>query len=363
MKENLKKVKAEERPQTKKILAIVAICAAVLVIGVMFWQGLGKQGFSKTVKDSFMGEEVAVSPTPFPFQEMTIDYLRDRDYKSTLGTREMLSENESYTSYFTSYDSDGLKINGLLTVPKGEEPEGGWPAIVFIHGYIPPTIYQTTENYVAYVDSLARSGFVVFKIDLRGHADSEGEPSGAYYSSDYIVDARNAISALEESGFVNPEKIGLWGHSMAGNVVMRTVASKRDVPAAVIWGGAVYTYEDWQKYGIQDNSYRPPGMSTQRQRRRDELFGAYGEFDNKSEFWRKVAPTNYLTGLKTSIQLDHAVDDDVVNIGYSRDLAEILEREKIDYEFNEYPSGGHNIQGASFNQAMTDTIEFFKAKL
>ena len=55
--------------------------------------------------------------------------------------------------------------NGLLTVPLGDVPAGGFPAIVFVHGYIPPEIYRTTERYVDYVDALARSGFVVFKID------------------------------------------------------------------------------------------------------------------------------------------------------------------------------------------------------
>ena len=34
--------------------------------------------------------------------------------------------------------SEGNKIYGLLTVPFGDPPEGGFKAIVFNHGYIPP---------------------------------------------------------------------------------------------------------------------------------------------------------------------------------------------------------------------------------
>src|SRR5690349_3821847 len=86
--------------------------------------------------------EAVVTPTPMPFQELTIPYLRNRQYVSTLGARQRLSETGTYISYTTSYESDGLKINGLLTVPKGEKPENGWPAIVFVHGYIPPTLYE-----------------------------------------------------------------------------------------------------------------------------------------------------------------------------------------------------------------------------
>src|SRR4030067_495247 len=82
--------------------------------------------------------------------------------------------------YIPSYLSEGLKINALLTVPLGEKPAGGWPVIIFNHGFIPPDEYRTTERYVAYVDSLARHGYIVLRSDYRGHADSEGEALGAY---------------------------------------------------------------------------------------------------------------------------------------------------------------------------------------
>src|SRR3989344_873564 len=71
----------------------------------------------------------SVTPTPFPFQEITIPFLRDRSYKSALGNLEEIAQTGSYTSYLTSFDSDGLKVNGLLTKPLGEVPSGGFPAI------------------------------------------------------------------------------------------------------------------------------------------------------------------------------------------------------------------------------------------
>lgn len=168
-------------------------------------------------------QAITPTPTPLPFRELTIPYLREREYKSALGDLQKSYEAPNYSTHITSYDSDGLKIYGLLTKPQGKMPAGGWPAVVFVHGYIPPTQYQTTQQYYDYIDYLARNGLVVFKIDLRGHGNSEGESSGAYYSSDYVIDVLNAYSALQKSSFVNPAKIGLWGHSMAGNVVMRTL--------------------------------------------------------------------------------------------------------------------------------------------
>jgi len=307
--------------------------------------------------------EVSPSPTPIPFEDLTIPYLRARKYESKLGELEKISENSNYISYLTSLTSDGLKVNGLLTKPQGEVPNGGFPAVVFIHGYIPPKSYQTRSNYSAYVDYLARNGLVVFKIDLRGHGNSQGEAGGGYYSSDYIIDTLSAVSALQESDFVNPKKIGLWGHSMAGNVVLRSMAAKPDIPAIVVWAGAGFSYIDLNQFGIDDNSYQPPQDSSERQRKRQRLRETYGNPIDGNPFWKLVAPTNYLGDLKGAISLHHALDDNVVSIGYSRNLNELLNQTSVPHELNEYPSGGHNLTGASFNQAMQKTVDFFKNHL
>lgn len=307
-----------------------------------------------------------LEPTPFPFMEMTVPYLRSKTYDSSLGELDKYSETSTYTSYLTSYTSEGLKINGLLTIPKNKDPNQKFPAIVFVHGYIAPTIYRTTEKYEAYVDYLARNGFVVFKIDLRGHDKSEGEPGGGYFGGDYVTDTLNAYSALQHADFVDANKIGLWGHSMAGNAVMRSVVVQKNIPAAVIWAGAVYTYTDMQELGINDNSYRPPSTNTQRQQRRQQLREQYGDPNNSgttSWFWKLVAPTNYLDGVTTAINIHHAVNDDVVNIEYSRGLMKVLDGSSIEHQLYEYPSGGHNISGSSFSTAMKRTVDFYKAKL
>ena len=307
-------------------------------------------------------ENIQTIPTPFPFQEMTIPALKSRSYKSQLGQLEKLSENAFYTSYMTNYDSDGLKVNGLLTVPKKENGGSLYPAIVFVHGYIPPQEYQTNVNYATYVDYLAKSGLVVFKIDLRGHADSEGEAGGAYYSDDYIVDTLNAVEALRSSEIVDPDLIGLWGHSMGGNVVFRSFAAG-NIPAVVIWAGAGYTYSDLQEYMIDDNSYRPQPTDSPRSRERQKLRDAYGNFDSEHWFWKQIPATNYLDGVTGAVQLHHAVDDNVVSIEYSRNLIKALDGSGIKYDLNEYQSGGHNLTGQTFNQAMQKTVEFFKDNL
>ncbi len=346
---------------SRKLLIVAAALSVISGLFIISSPNVRKKG-TDSIIEKFI-HPPSPSPTPFPYRELTIPYLREREYTSTLGERVAAGGGQGYSSHITSYESDGLRINGLLTEPAGERPATGWPAIIFIHGYIPPSIYTTQGQYADYVDYLARNGFVVFKIDLRGHDQSEGEASGAYFSGDYIVDVLNARAALQSADFVDPDKIGLWGHSMAGNVVLRSLAARPAIPAAVIWAGAVYTYSDMQQYGIQDNSYRPPTTSSARLRRRQQIFNTHGEFSAQSPFWDQVAPTNYLDDLEGAIQLNHAADDDVVSVEYSRGLNALLDQSTVTHEYHEYPYGGHNISNGAFGEAMTNTVAFFRKYL
>lgn len=350
-----------EKKTPRAIMIVVPLLFLVLLAVILAQLFMNKKSDSPTINNPV---SALVSPTPMPFEEMTIPYLRNKSFDATLSSLEEVGSNGNYNSYVASYQSDGNKINGLLTIPTGEEPEGGWPAIVFVHGYIPPTSYATQgQAYSSYVDYLARNGFVVYKIDLRGHGESEGEPSGGYYSEGYIIDTLNAYHALETTDFVNPEKIGLWGHSMAGNVILRAIVAKPSIPVAVVWGGAGFTYADLQEYRINDTSYRPPTQATNTQRKRDQLFEKYGTFNPDSSFWKLVTPINFLSDVKTAIQLNHAVDDSVVNVEYSRNLNKILDETSISHELKEYYSGGHNIEGTNFTNAMENTVRYYKKYL
>jgi len=343
----------------KFILVIFVVGSVILVLSLIKRVQTKPISFNQSLIQLFPKP----SSTPDPFIDLTIPYLRERKYQSALASLEKITQNSNYTSYLTSYTSDNLRVNGLLTIPLGQQPVTGWPAIVFVHGYIPPKQYATLEKYQDYVDFLARNGFVVFKIDLRGHGSSEGEASGAYYSSDYVIDTLNAQAALQSADFVNPNSVGLWGHSMAGNVVFRSLAARPQIPAVVVWAGAGYTYSDLREYRIGDASYQSPPTGSERARKRKILFDTYGEFDPENIFWLQVVPTNYLTDIKGAIQIHHATNDEVVSIEYSRNLKKILDATSIVHELYEYPSGGHNLTGSSFTQAMQRTVEFYRRHL
>lgn len=353
-------------------LIIILVGAGALALALFFFIKPGVD--SSSIYESGLTKMPLTMPSQKMFQStISIDYLRSLEIDSeALVIEEELADGSNYKRYIASYQSDGNKIFGLLTVPFEDPPEGGYSAIVFNHGYIPPKQYVTTEKYVSYVDYLARNGFVVFKIDLRGNGESEGTPTGSYFSSGYTIDAISALKSLQKLDYVNPDKIGMWGHSMAGNLVLRAALVEEDVGAVVIWSGAVYSYEDFGKYRLNDSSYvrreNDPhydsrDLENPLTKEVSKLRDDPEQVDFTDDFWSEISLTQNINYLGAPVQLHHTVNDPVVNIGYARDLADVLDANDKTYELYEYSGGGHNIDSPYFEQAMQRTVDFFKNEL
>lgn len=303
-----------------------------------------------------------ITPTPtLTPHPMSIPALRQMDFPgSEIVIEEQLANGPNYFRYYAYYLSEGLKIYALLTVPYSDPPEGGYPAIVFNHGYIPPEIYRTTERYIAYVDSLASSGYVVFRIDYRGNDRSEGTPSGAYGDPGYTIDVMNAVTSLQNYPEVNPEKIGMWGHSMGGFLTLRAMVISNQVKAGVIWAGVVGSYSDlfccWRR-GDRPTSTPDPDPSSSR-RWRSSWVSQFGSPENNPEFWDSLSANTYLDDISGPVQLHHGTADESVPLEFSETLYEQLQDLGKPVELYTYEGDNHNISNL-FSLAMTRTIEFY----
>jgi len=292
---------------------------------------------------------------------MSILAAKERNYPgSQITIEETLTPGAKYNRYYAWYLSDGLKIYGLLTVPLGEKPASGWPAIVFNHGYIAPQAYKTTERYVAYVDQLARNGFIVYKIDYRGNDRSQGTALGAYGDPGYTTDVLNALAALKAYPLVDANRIGMWGHSMGGFLTLRTMVISKDIKAGVIWSGVVGSYPDllccWHYPGPAVPTLSPDP---------DYRFNwkvlwptLYGTPQQNPGFWNGISANSYLEDLSGPLQLHAETDDPEVPVKFSQDLYQEVQSVGKATEYYEYPGANHDI-GNYFNLAMQRTIAFF----
>jgi len=294
------------------------------------------------------------TPTPYP---LSIPSLRQRDYPgSDLTIEQTLPPAVDYSRYVVSYQSDGLKIFALLTVPTGEKPLSGWPVIVFNHGYIPPAQYRTTERYVAYQDELARAGYITFKSDYRGNGSSEGTPSG-HFAPGYTIDVLNAVGSLKKYVEADPNRIGMWGHSLGGEIALRAMVISQDIKAGVIWAGTVAPLAEQLSMwggGTSRGAHSPGATSTGS----SDLAEQYGTPEENPDFWASLSANSYLGDLSGPLQLHHGTADAEVPLSFSQGLYDQVIQAGQTAELYTYPGSDHNIS-LGFDLAMQRTIEFF----
>jgi dienelactone hydrolase len=320
----------------------------------------------------------AVSPTPATptatptsrvpvgnnVHELTIEWARGQSYPgSDIVIEQVLDSGANYSRYLASYRSEGLKIYALLTVPNGPKPTTGWPVIIFNHGYIPPEIYRTTERYVAYVDGFARSGYIVFRPDYRGHGFSEGEAGGSYGSPDYTIDVLNATASMKRYADADPNRIGMWGHSMGGYITLRSMVINEDIKVGVIWAGVVASYPDMINRWRRRSSTSPRPTPTSRQRRwREELIAEYGTPEENPAFWATLSANSYLADISGPIQLHHGTQDSDVPVEFSAILKQQMDATGQIAENYVYEGDNHNLS-VNFNTAMQRSVQFFDRHL
>ena len=330
-----------------KNLPKIVVGIAVIIVGVF--------GFLLLTKN-----DALINIAPKSDYPLSIKYMRSQSYPgSDIKIEQTLPSGSNYERFIASYFSDGLKQYAYLTIPKTIKPVGGFSVIVFNHGYQIPRLYTPEGNYIPHMDALAKAGYVIFKPDYRGNGKSEGQPGSTYFSPNYAVDDLNAISSIKKYPGVNPNKIGLWGHSMGGNISLRVSEISSDIKAVVVWGAVVSDYNDiiynWQdkvtyKPNAEDLYLRNLGLSS--------ILATKGNPSQNPDFWKGIDPTYNLNYIKSPFQIHVGLSDNQVPPSFSKNLYDKLKVEKKYAEYYEYPGANHDIN-QSFSLAMKRTIEFF----
>lgn len=288
-----------------------------------------------------------------PPHPLSIDALRARAYEGSEFTFEQtLEPGSSYDRYVVSYLSDGLKIYAMMTIPRAEKPPAGYPVVIFNHGYIPPAEYRTTERYVAYVDAFARSGYIVIKSDYRGHGSSQGAAESAYGSPAYVIDVLNALASARRYPDADPNRIGMWGHSMGGYITLRAMVVDPNIKAGVIWAGVVASYTEMM------SSWFGRGGGSNRSGWSSQMIDANGTPDENPAFWNALSANSYLTDLSGPVQIHHGTGDTTLPYAYSVTLDEQIRAAGQHTELFLYPNDDHNI-AANRDDALTLSVAFF----
>ena len=292
--------------------------------------------------DGGPSEDIEKLPHPVSVQALIDKELVGSDF--TVGP--VLADNESYTRYYITYKSNGLKISGIMNKPKGDGP---FPLLVLNHGHIDTAIYTNGRGLKREQDYLARRGYVVIHPDYRNHAESDkDEQNELRFRLGYTEDVINAIKAAAAISYIDTTRVGMLGHSMGGGVTLNALVVAPDlIDAAVLFAPVSADYRrNFEKW------------TRSRREIATEIIATYGTPTTSPEFWDGISAKNYFDRITAPVQIHHGTVDESVPLTWSDELDTWLTDDDIAHEYFVYNGEPHEFINA-WPLVMSRTVAFF----
>ncbi|MFC2038751.1 alpha/beta hydrolase family protein [Chloroflexota bacterium] len=137
-----------------------------------------------------------------------------------------------------TFQNGDVTLAGTLDLPAGEGP---FPAIVTIHGSSPATRNYIYNLYISHF--FVQHGYAVLRYDKRGIGESTGSfPSigiedGEAKLNDLADDALAGVKFLMNHDLIDPNMVGLAGHSQAGWIIPLAASKSPDVAFVIVSSG------------------------------------------------------------------------------------------------------------------------------
>ena len=134
------------------------------------------------------------------------------------------------------YLSSGAVLAGTLTRPEGPGP---FPAVLLLTGSGPQNRDEEIfgfQPFRAIADRLTRGGIAVLRSDDRGVGGSTGTFATALTDT-FVKDALAGVRFLKSRAGIDPQRIGLLGHSEGGLVAAMAAVKQPDIAFLVLLAG------------------------------------------------------------------------------------------------------------------------------
>lgn len=250
----------------------------------------------------------------------------------------------------TITSADGkTPLNGRIIYPANFDASKKYPVMLYVYGG--PHAQLVTNEWLGgtglFDYYMAQQGYVVFTLDNRG-SDARGRDFEHVVHRNLgvneMADQMKGIDYLKSKGFVDADRIGVYGWSFGGFMTTSLMLDHADTFKVGVAGGPVC---DWKYYEVM-----------------------YGEryMDTPQENPDGYAKTNTIdkaNKLKGRLLVIHGAQDNVVVQQHSMEFIQacIQAGKQVDYFL--YPTHEHNVRGRDrfhLNQKIADYFDTYLKK-
>ena len=248
-------------------------------------------------------------------------------------------------TFGTFKTSDGATLYYRLYTPTSAltNPNKKHAAIVYLYGGPHAQVVNNKwgGNRGLLMQHWASKGYVVFSVDNRGsnyRGKAFEEPIFHKMGDIEVQDQMAGVEFLRTFDYVDPSRVGVYGHSYGGYMALMTMFKAPEHFAAGVSGAPV---TDWRLY---DTHYTERYMGDPRQV--DELYTASSVFP-------------YAKNLQGDLLIYHGMADDNVLFTHSTMLYKHLQDLALPFEVMDYPGKKHSIRGKNTGIHLYNTITGF----
>ena len=245
--------------------------------------------------------------------------------------------------------SDGLKMDGILTLPPGKTVQK-LPVILFPHGG--PHSYDR-EQFDWWAQAFASRGYAVFQPNFRGSTNRDVAFMHAGYGQwgrKMQSDISDGLAELVRRGIVDPSRVCIMGGSYGGYAALAGVTLQQDIYRCAVAVAPVSDVKLMYETDLRETGYNPTVR-----RSRVEALGNPAGYDD-------VSPRRFAVRADAPILLIHGKDDTVVPFKQSEIMADALKRAGKPYEFVTLAAEDHYLSRAATRKQMLEVAMRFVQK-
>jgi len=235
------------------------------------------------------------------------------------------------TTLRTWSSSDGRQVQGLLTVPAGEDDDGRRPVVLQVHGGPTHACRNAWVGRDPHLSSLVAHGYAVLRPNPRGSTGRGAAFAEAVRWDMGGLDVDDVVSGMQDLvdvGIADPARLGITGISYGG-FMASWVPTRTELFAASV---ARSPCTDWLLQHLTSNIAEF-----------DRRFIRGEPFDPGSQYAER-SPLRHVDRIRTAMLLTAGLEDLATPPSQAQVLYTALRERGVETQLVLYPEEGHGVR-------------------